>query len=117
MPNGVGFSLARNRRSPKHPSEPRLRGVQPGNGRSGKDSEAFRFRLIPDWETVVVLVLKRSGSTCRSYAGCGKALLVRIALGISLGLTDSFRLNDRFQISDVDLREIDAGVFLSKDDL
>ena len=29
MPNGVGVSLARNRRSPKRPSEPRLSGVQP----------------------------------------------------------------------------------------
>jgi hypothetical protein len=27
VPNAVGFSLARNRRSPKRPSEPRLSGV------------------------------------------------------------------------------------------
>ena len=29
VPNAVGFSLARNRRSPKRPSEPRPSGVQP----------------------------------------------------------------------------------------
>jgi hypothetical protein len=29
VPNGVGVSLARNRRSPKRPSEPRPSGVHP----------------------------------------------------------------------------------------
>ena len=31
MTNGVGFCLARNRRSPKRPPEPRLSGVHPNN--------------------------------------------------------------------------------------
>jgi hypothetical protein len=32
VPNGVGVRLARNRRSPKRPSEPRLSGVHPEEG-------------------------------------------------------------------------------------
>lgn len=32
VPKGVGVGLARNRRGPKRPSEPRLRGVRPEEG-------------------------------------------------------------------------------------
>ena len=38
MPNGVGVRLARNRRSPKRPSEPRPSGVHPEEG--GVENEA-----------------------------------------------------------------------------
>jgi hypothetical protein len=33
---GLGFGLARNRRGPKRPSEPRLRGVHPAEGAVGE---------------------------------------------------------------------------------
>jgi hypothetical protein len=36
------YGLARNRRSPKGPAEPRLRGVHPETGVVGKDGVAFR---------------------------------------------------------------------------
>jgi len=45
VPNAVGFSLARNRRSPKGPSEPRPSGVHPEEGAVEKDGAAFRVRL------------------------------------------------------------------------
>ena len=38
--------MARNRRSPKRPSEPRLSGVHPEEGEVGKDGVAFRLRLV-----------------------------------------------------------------------
>jgi hypothetical protein len=39
------YGLARNRRSPKGPSEPRLWGVHPEVDVVGKDGAAFRLRL------------------------------------------------------------------------
>jgi hypothetical protein len=36
VPNAVGVSLARNRRSPKRPSEPRLSGAHPEEGEVGR---------------------------------------------------------------------------------
>jgi hypothetical protein len=45
VPNAVGVSLARNRCSPKRPSEPRLSGVHPEEAEVGKDGVAFRLRL------------------------------------------------------------------------
>jgi len=42
VPNGVGVSLARNRRSPKRPSEPRLSGVHPEEAEVGE-----RWRSLP----------------------------------------------------------------------
>ena len=42
----VGVSLARNRRSPKRPSEPRPSGVRPEEGEVEKDGVAFRLRLL-----------------------------------------------------------------------
>ena len=37
------YGLARNRRSPKRPSEPRPSGVYPEEDAVGKDGEAFRL--------------------------------------------------------------------------
>ena len=45
MPNGVGVRLARNRRSPKRPPEPRPSGVHPKDGAVAKDGAAFLVRL------------------------------------------------------------------------
>jgi hypothetical protein len=42
VPNAVGVSLARNRRSPKRPSEPRPSGVHPEEGEVKK-----RWRSLP----------------------------------------------------------------------
>jgi hypothetical protein len=43
VPNGVGVRLARNRRSPKRPSEPRLSGVHPEEDAVTKDAQAPIF--------------------------------------------------------------------------
>jgi hypothetical protein len=40
VPNGGGVSLARNRRSPKRPSEPRPSGAHPEEGEEEKRCEA-----------------------------------------------------------------------------
>ena len=40
------YGLARNRRNPKRPSEPRPSGVHPEEGEVGKDGEAFRPRML-----------------------------------------------------------------------
>ncbi len=45
VPNAVGVSLARNRRSPKRPSEPRPSGVHPEEDAVEKDGVAFRWRI------------------------------------------------------------------------
>ena len=44
VPNGVGVSLARNRRSPKHPSEPRLSGVHPMEAEVGKGRRSLPLK-------------------------------------------------------------------------
>jgi len=41
VPNGVGVSLARNRRHPKRPSEPRPSGVHPEEDEVGQNREAY----------------------------------------------------------------------------
>jgi hypothetical protein len=46
VPNGVGVRLARNRRSPKRPTEPRPSGDHPGDGEVEKGGVAFRLRLL-----------------------------------------------------------------------
>jgi hypothetical protein len=46
VPNAVGVSLARNRRSLKRPSEPRPSGAHPEEGAVGKDGVAFLLRLL-----------------------------------------------------------------------
>ena len=43
MPNAFGVSLARNRRNPKRPSEPRPSGVHPEEGEVEKDAVGFLF--------------------------------------------------------------------------
>ena len=48
MPNAVGVGLARNRRGPKRPSEPRLSGVHPEAGAVG-EKELERPRLAAGW--------------------------------------------------------------------
>jgi hypothetical protein len=65
------YGLARNRRSPKCPSEPRLRGVHPEAGVVGKDGAAFRLRLSVGWGAVRVngrCQISRS-STQAAHAG------------------------------------------------
>jgi hypothetical protein len=42
VPNAVGFGLARNRRSPKRPSEPRSSGVYQEEAQWGKEAEPPR---------------------------------------------------------------------------
>ncbi len=41
VPNGFGLCLARNRRSPKRPSEPRPSGVHPEEAEVGEDGEVL----------------------------------------------------------------------------
>jgi hypothetical protein len=41
--------LARKRRSPKRPSEPRPSGVHPAEDAVGKDGAAFRLRWLEAW--------------------------------------------------------------------
>jgi len=40
------YGLARNRRSPKRPSEPRPSGVHPEEARVGRRREAFRLGML-----------------------------------------------------------------------
>jgi hypothetical protein len=47
VPNALGSCLARNRRSPKRPSEPRPSGAHPEEDKVGKDGIAFR--IIGGW--------------------------------------------------------------------
>jgi hypothetical protein len=73
--NGVGVRLARNRRSPKRPSEPRPSGVHPEEDVVEKDGVAFRLRLL-------------EGLTMDGLAG------TRAMLGV-VNRTPRFRYGDR----------------------
>jgi hypothetical protein len=63
VPNAVGVRLARNRRSPKRPSEPRPSGVHPEEGEVRKDGAAFLLGLLG---------VRKGGVVGKSYVGGGE---------------------------------------------